>query len=156
MNADNQPGNKSQKNNSQGSLGHDVNQNVDHNQDVAFDQNIESAEGTPAPSHASGQSSGIGQMFTDSLPPQGREMVERIVNESDFYVDEVRRYVRTNPREALGLAATFGMVLWALFGTKPGRRLVDMGTAAAKPVVSGWLSQGISQVATQVTQNTRH
>lgn len=81
------------------------------------------------------------EAFAANLPPESRENIERALSRGRDYFSEARQYIRENPAEAAGLIACSGAILWALFGTKPGRRIVEIG----RPVVSRYLADGINQ-----------
>lgn len=90
-------------------------------------------------------SEGLPDMINRSLPPESREHVERLMRDAQTAVRDVRSYARQNPGEAIGLACTAGAVLWALLGTKPGRRVLESGSAIAMPYVSQWVSRNFKE-----------
>lgn len=87
-----------------------------------------------------------------NLPQENREAIERWMSDATEYAREARTYVRENPGEAAGLALTAGAVLWALFGTKPGRYVFEAGSAAAMPAISSWIAKNFNQL----DQNSTH
>lgn len=80
-------------------------------------------------------------MFAAGLAPESAENLERLLNKGRDVLLETKAYVKENPGEAAGLIACSGAILWALLGTKPGRRLVEYGT----PVLSRYLATGFNQ-----------
>ncbi len=78
--------------------------------------------------------------FAANLPPESRENLERLLTNGREFLRETRTYVKENPGEAAGLVAVGGAILWALFGTKPGRRLWEVG----QPLASRFLADNIS------------
>lgn len=81
------------------------------------------------------------EAFAANLPPESRENIERAITRGRDLVIEARDYLRNNPAEAAGLVACSGAILWALFGTKPGRRIVEVGA----PILSRYIADGINQ-----------
>lgn len=80
-------------------------------------------------------------MFAAGLAPETKENLERLLTKGREVFTETRTYVKENPAEAAGLIACSGAILWALLGTKPGRRVVEYGT----PILSRYLATNFNQ-----------
>jgi hypothetical protein len=80
-------------------------------------------------------------MFAAGLAPETKENLERFLTKGREALLETKTYVKDNPAEAAGLLACSGAILWALLGTKPGRRIVEYGT----PLLSSYLASNFSQ-----------
>ena len=73
----------------------------------------------------------------DRLPAESRESLEQLLNESSGYFRRARSYVSANPVQAAGIAILGAGALWALFATKPGRKVVDAGKTLVVPALGG-------------------
>lgn len=80
-------------------------------------------------------------MFAAGLAPETKENLERLLTKSRAILLETKTYVQENPAEAAGLLACSGALLWALLGSKPGRRVVEYGA----PHLSRYLATHFNQ-----------
>ena len=75
----------------------------------------------------------------ESLHLDNRENVDRLISLAKDYLQKSKAYIDENPTEAAALAASIGIGGWALFSTKPGRRVFDFGAALAIPSIAQWI-----------------
>lgn len=82
----------------------------------------------------------IGAIISQSLAQGGQESVDQALSQVGDWMIEAKDYVQENPREAIAIAAAVGLSAWALFATKPGRRIFESGAGLVMPEISKWLS----------------
>lgn len=95
----------------------------------------------------------IGTVIGENLARGTQERVDKAMDTVSGYVESVKDYVTENPKEAAALAASIGLAAWALFYTKPGRRVFDKGAAVIVPEVSKWVTETFSGASEKVAQH---
>ena len=105
----------------------------------------------------------LGAQLIEQLPIKLREDIDMVIDESEQAMRGARKYVRENPREALGLAVGVGALAWTIFGTSPGRKVAQWGAMMAMPYVTKWIAErfdrgevGGMQHAPENTDQTEH
>jgi ElaB/YqjD/DUF883 family membrane-anchored ribosome-binding protein len=82
---------------------------------------------------ANSGATGLGTL-ADAIPQERREQIESLVDDSKSFVTRARTYVVANPLAAAGIAIVAGAAIWALFGTKGGRKVLSAGKSIAPDV----------------------
>jgi len=105
----------------------------------------------------------LGAQLIEQFPIKLREDIDMVIEESEQAMRGARKYVRENPREALGLAVGVGALAWTIFGTSPGRKVAQWGAIMAMPHVTKWIAErfdrgevGGMQHAPENTDLTEH
>jgi ElaB/YqjD/DUF883 family membrane-anchored ribosome-binding protein len=86
----------------------------------------------------------IREILAKGLGPEGQENLEQFGAKLNEIVEEARIYFRDNPREALAVGAAAGLAAWALLATKPGRRVLEIGTVTFLPKIRDWVTKTFS------------
>ncbi len=84
------------------------------------------------------------EIFTKRLGPEGKKSIEEMGEKLSGYVDEAKTYIEESPKQAIAMGAAAALGVWALFFTKPGRRLCQMSGTALAPKAQEWLSSTFS------------
>ena len=87
-----------------------------------------------------------------NLKNQTKDALTETASYADDIVSEVKSWVKSgtsymseNPKEAVVIAATVGIAAWALYSTKPGRRLFEAAADRFIPEVGHWLSENFNK-----------
>jgi len=82
--------------------------------------------------------------------------IDDVLSQMNNWVKSAADYMASRPGESLFLAAAAGIGLYALLGTKPGRKVFDAGALVLVPQISRWLSENLGKVSSNLEQVTRH
>ncbi len=99
------------------------------------------------------QPKSVGTVIAENLARESQEKIDRALGQFNGYFTQTTSYISSNPREATAIAVAAGMVAWVLLGTKPGRRIFEMGAAMVIPEATKWVQNNFANLTSGSGQN---